>query len=113
MAGDGTQIWSIGALMNVDSHPLHWHLFDLQVINRIGIDGVIRPPDPNELGWRETVRINPFEVLVVAARPVAPKLPFGLPDSIRPLSPAEPIGSTMSLHQPYSLAARLPRSPTS
>ena len=96
VAGDGTQIWMINPGLGVDSHPLHWHLFNLQVINRIGIDGVIRPPDPNELGWRETVRINPFEFLVVAARPFAPKTNFGLPDSIRPLSPTEPIGSTMS-----------------
>ena len=96
LPGDGTQIWSIGALINVDTHPLHWHLFDLQVINRIGIDGVIRPPDPYEQGWKETIRINPFEDLIVAARPVGPKLPFGIVDSIRPLAPSEPIGSTVA-----------------
>jgi hypothetical protein len=95
VAGDGTQIWIINPGLGVDTHPLHWHLFNLEVINRIGTDGVIRPPDPNEQGWRETVRINPFELLVVAARPISPKTNFGLPDSIRPLSPTEPIGSTM------------------
>jgi FtsP/CotA-like multicopper oxidase with cupredoxin domain len=94
--GDSTQIWLINPGLGVDSHPLHWHLFNLQVINRIGTDGVIRPPDPNEVGLREVVRINPFELLVIAARPYAPQTPFGLPLSSRPLSPSEPIGATMS-----------------
>jgi hypothetical protein len=31
-ANDGTQIWEINPGLGVDTHPLHWHLFNLQVI---------------------------------------------------------------------------------
>ncbi len=91
---DGTQIWKI-THNGVDTHPVHFHLYDVQVINRVGWDGGIRPPDDNELGWKDTVRVSPLEDTIVALKPVTPKMPFGVPDSIRPLNPAEPIGSTM------------------
>lgn len=92
-ANDGTQIWKI-THNGVDTHPVHTHLFDVQIINRVGWDGQIRGPDPNELGWKETFKANPLEDLIIAVRPVAPKVPFGLPDSIRPLSPSQPLGAT-------------------
>ena len=91
--GDGTQIWKI-THNGVDTHPIHFHLFDVQLLNRVGWDGIIRKPDLNELGWKETVRISPLEDTIVALRPYLPKLPFGLPDSIRPLNPALPLGAT-------------------
>jgi FtsP/CotA-like multicopper oxidase with cupredoxin domain len=80
--GDGTQIWKI-THNGVDTHFIHFHLFNVQVINRDGWDGMVKPPDANELGWKETVRMNPLEDTIVALRPVAPKVPFGLPDSYR------------------------------
>lgn len=89
--GDGTQIWKI-THNGVDTHPVHWHLFNIQVINRVGWDGIIRPPDANELGWKETLRVNPLEDTIVAMRPYAPIVPFDLPNSIRPIEPAEPLG---------------------
>ncbi|MGG3466974.1 fibronectin type III domain-containing protein [Neobacillus pocheonensis] len=92
-AGDGTQIWKI-THNGVDTHAMHFHLFDVQLINRVGWDGSIRFPDANEKGWKDTVRMNPLEDCIVALRPVAPKLPFGLPDSIRPLDPTMPLGTT-------------------
>ena len=67
----------------------------MQLINRVGWDGAIRQPDANELGWKDTVRMSPLEDTIVALRATSPKQPFGQPDSIRPLNPAEPIGSTM------------------
>ena len=91
---DGTQIWKI-THNGVDTHPVHFHLFDVQLINRVGWDGAIRAPDDNELGWKDTIRISPLEDTIVALRADASKLPFGIPDSVRPLNPAEPIGSTM------------------
>jgi FtsP/CotA-like multicopper oxidase with cupredoxin domain len=91
--GDGTQIWKI-THNGVDTHAIHFHLFDVQLINRVGWDGSIRMPDDNERGWKDTVRMNPLEDCIIALRPVAPKLPFGLPDSIRPLDPTMPIGTT-------------------
>jgi len=90
---DGTQIWKI-THNGVDTHPIHFHLFDVQLLNRVGWDGIVRTPDLNELGWKETVRISPLEDTIVALRPVLPKLPFGLADSWRPLNPAMAQGST-------------------
>ncbi|MDP3046840.1 MAG: hypothetical protein Q8O07_05120 [Chloroflexota bacterium] len=90
---DGTQIWKI-THNGVDTHAMHFHLFNVQVVNRVGWDGAIRPPEPEELGWKETVKMHPLEIIFVAMRPVAPKLPFGLPDSIRALDVTAPIGSS-------------------
>lgn len=90
---DGTQIWRI-THNGVDTHPIHFHLFDVQVLNRVTWDNIIIPPDPNELGWKDTVRMSPLEDTIVALRPVVPTLPFEIPNSIRPLNPMEPLGST-------------------
>jgi hypothetical protein len=73
-------------------------MFDIQLINRVGWDGIIRPPDANELGWKDTVRISPLEDTIVALRPVVMKVPFGLPDSWRPLNPMMPIGSQIGFN---------------
>lgn len=40
------QIWKI-THNGVDTHPLHFHLFDVQVLNRVGWDGFVRLPWPN------------------------------------------------------------------
>jgi FtsP/CotA-like multicopper oxidase with cupredoxin domain len=95
-AADGTQIWKI-THNGVDTHAIHVHLFNVQVINRVGWDGAIRPPDPNELGWKETVRMNPLEDAIVALRPIIPTLPFTLPNSYRPMDEARSLGTTGSL----------------
>ncbi len=89
---DGTQIWKI-THNGVDTHAIHWHMFNVQLINRVGWDGMVKPPDANELGWKETVRMNPLEDAIVALRPIIPVLPWDLPNSIRALDPANPIGS--------------------
>lgn len=91
-ADDGTQIWKI-THNGVDTHPVHFHLTDVQLINRVGWDGIIRKPDANELGWKDTVRISPLEDTIVAMRPILPRQPFGVPDSVRPLNPMMPLGS--------------------
>jgi FtsP/CotA-like multicopper oxidase with cupredoxin domain len=91
---DETQIWKV-THNGVDTHTIHFHLFNVQLINRVGWDGAIRPPEANELGWKEVVRMNPLEDAIVALRPVTPSAPFTVPDSIRPLNPAAAIGSQM------------------
>jgi hypothetical protein len=91
---DGTQIWNVSH-NGVDTHPIHFHIFDVQLISRLGWDNQIRMPMNNELGWLDTVKISPLMDTVVAVRPVAPLLPFGVPESIRPLNPALQIGSQM------------------
>ncbi len=83
---DGTQIWKI-THNGVDTHPIHFHAYDVQVLNRVTWDNIIIPPDANELGWKDTLRISPLQDTIVALRPVIPKLPFDVPNSIRLLSP--------------------------
>ncbi len=85
------QLWKL-THNGVDTHFIHFHLFNVQVINRIGWDGAVKPPDANELGWKDTVRMNPLEDIVVALQPVSQQLPFPLPDSIRSLDPTMPDG---------------------
>src|SRR4051794_5236871 len=91
-AADGTQIWKI-THNGVDTHPIHFHLYDVQIINRVTWDNIIIPPEPTELGWKDTVRISPLEDTIVAVRPIVPTLPFAVPDSSRPLNPMMPIGA--------------------
>jgi len=93
-ADDGTQIWKI-THNGVDTHPIHVHLYEVQLLNRVGWDGIIRKPDANELGWKDTVRVSPLEDTIVALRPIIPHVPAawnGLPNSIRLLDPALPEG---------------------
>jgi len=94
LAGDGTQIWKI-THNGVDTHTIHFHLFNVQVINRVAWDNNISPADPNELGWKETIRVNPLEDTIVALRPVCPTQPFSLPNSIRWLNPTMPPGEIL------------------
>jgi FtsP/CotA-like multicopper oxidase with cupredoxin domain len=94
-ADDGTQIWKI-THNGVDTHPIHFHLYDVQLLNRVGWDGIIRKPDANELGWKDTVRVSPLEDTIVAMRPLVPRIPDnwnGLPNSIRLLDPSMPEGA--------------------
>jgi FtsP/CotA-like multicopper oxidase with cupredoxin domain len=94
-AGDGTQLWKF-THNGVDTHAMHFHLFNLQLINRVGWDGAIKPPADNELGWKETIQMNPLEDIIVALRPIAPtNHPFKVPNSVRLLAPANPQGSTL------------------
>src|SRR5665647_2568773 len=103
-AADGTQIWKI-THNGVDTHPLHFHLYNVQVINRVTWDNIIIPPEPSELGWKETVRVSPLEDTIVALRPIVPTLPFGVPDSSRAMNPAMPLGAAGSANGPNGTEA--------
>jgi FtsP/CotA-like multicopper oxidase with cupredoxin domain len=92
-AKDGTQIWRF-THNGVDTHPIHFHLYDVQVLNRVTWDNIVIPPDANELGWKDTVRMSPLEDTIVALRPVIPKVPFEVPNAVRALNPMMPLGST-------------------
>jgi FtsP/CotA-like multicopper oxidase with cupredoxin domain len=98
---DGTQIWKI-THNGVDTHPIHFHLFDVQVLNRVTWDNIVMPPDPNELGWKDTVRVSPLEDTIVAVRPILPTQPFGLPDSVRPLNPMMPLHAVGDLNGTFN-----------
>jgi FtsP/CotA-like multicopper oxidase with cupredoxin domain len=96
-----TQVWVI-IHNGVDTHAIHFHLFNVQVLNRLGWDNTLRPPDANELGWKETVRVNALETTIVAVRPKSQSLKFGLPKSVRPMDVTNPIGSTMGFMPPIN-----------
>ncbi len=90
--GDGTQIWKI-THNGVDTHPLHWHMYNVQVISRAPWDGLNNmAPDPNELGWKETIRVSPLEDTYIALRPVNATVPFSVPDNVRAIDPTMPLG---------------------
>ena len=91
-----TQLWKI-THNGVDTHFIHFHLFTVQVVNRVGWDGAIKPPDPNEMGFKDTVRMNPLEDVIVALKPVKPALPWDLPNSVRPLDVTMPVGYTSTM----------------
>ncbi len=103
--GDGTQIWRLSH-NGVDSHPIHWHMYNVQVINRVGWDGFIRAPDPTELGWKDTLRVSPLEDTIVALRPVAVTVPFPVPDQVRAIEPTIPLGEYLSIPPGDSGSAR-------
>ncbi|MEW9097320.1 MAG: hypothetical protein AB2417_19785 [Clostridiaceae bacterium] len=99
---DGTQIWKI-THNGVDTHTIHTHLFSAQLINRVAWDGALIPPDPNELGWKETFRVNPLEHTIIAMRPNIPtpsQVPFEVPNSVRLLDPTMPEGAVLALPPP-------------
>jgi FtsP/CotA-like multicopper oxidase with cupredoxin domain len=93
-----TQIWKI-THNGVDSHPVHFHLVNVQVINRVGWDGTNKGIYPDEAGWKETVRMNPLEDIVVAVKAKKPQMPFGLPHSYRALDPSQPLNVTSGFTQ--------------
>ncbi len=88
---DEERLWRLTHI-GVDSHAVHFHLFDVQVVNRVDWTNTVSPPYAEEMGWKETIRTNPFEDIILALRPKVSnmKLPFGLPDSVRLLDPSMP-----------------------
>ncbi len=88
------------AHLGVDSHVVHFHLANLQVVNRVDFTNTLMPPDPNELGWKETIRTNPFTDLILAAKPKSHWLPFQIPQSNRLLDPTTTAGSIANFVQP-------------
>jgi len=75
-----------------DTHPMHFHLQDCQVLSRqpfkivAGLftpTGAARGPEKTELGWKETVKMNPGEVTTVIFKWDQPASPFTVPSSAR------------------------------
>ncbi|HEY3839281.1 MAG TPA: multicopper oxidase domain-containing protein [Bryobacteraceae bacterium] len=68
---DTVEIWSLINLTE-DTHPIHLHLVQFQILDRRAFDlftyrmenkllytGGAAPPEPNEAGWKDTVRAEP------------------------------------------------------
>jgi spore coat protein A, manganese oxidase len=97
------EVWQVFNLTG-DVHPIHFHLVNVQLIQRqpfvqksrhrkdsstgvpgnLKFTGPARGPDPNELGWKETVRMNPGEATTVIMKFDLPILPASMGN---PLSP--------------------------
>jgi FtsP/CotA-like multicopper oxidase with cupredoxin domain len=95
--GDGTQIWRVFH-NGVDTHPIHVHLFNAQLLNRVGQDGSMIPPDATELGWKDTFRISPLEITFLAMKPIIPspaQVPFEVPNSVRLIDPTLPLNAPL------------------
>jgi spore coat protein A len=66
------RIWHVYNF-TADAHPMHFHLFNVQILGRRKVTktgvptGNAVPPMPNELGLKETVIMYPGEVTIVAA----------------------------------------------
>jgi len=87
------EVWQIANLTG-DTHPIHFHLVNVQIISRQlfkvsnyngtpAYTGPARAPDPNEAGWKDTVRMNPAEVTTVIMQFKLPSVPFAMPSSPR------------------------------
>ena len=50
-----------------DAHPIHIHEVQFQVVNRQPIGGAVRPPEPYERGFKDTVIAYPGEITRVKA----------------------------------------------
>ena len=88
-----TEIWQIANLTG-DTHPIHFHLVNVQIISRQAfvvnsyagtpsVQGAPVAPGPEERGWKETVRMNPGEVTTVIMQFKLPTVPFSVPPSPR------------------------------
>jgi hypothetical protein len=68
-----TEVWQVMNLTG-ETYPIHFHLVNVQLIQRQAFVGDPSnwtyagdplPPDANEIGWKETVRMNPGEVTTI------------------------------------------------
>jgi spore coat protein A len=91
-----TVVWDVYNTTG-DTHPMHFHLVNVQVLGRATFDDSIpnilsfqpssyfTPPDPNYRGWKETVRMNPGEVTRIIMKFDLPSVQgLTVPVSVRP-----------------------------
>ena len=87
------EVWQI-ANLTADTHPIHFHLVNVQILSRQAFNGYrngvpnlsgapVAPP-AFERGWKETVRMNPGEITTVMMQFRLPTVPFAVPPSPRP-----------------------------
>jgi spore coat protein A, manganese oxidase len=77
---DSIETWSFVNLTG-DAHPIHLHLVRFQLLDRRPFDlfawnahrkliftGPAQPPEPHEMGWKDTIRADPGMVTRIAMR---------------------------------------------
>jgi len=62
-----TEAWEMYNF-TADAHPIHLHLVRFAVVNREVIGGAVRPPEPWETGYKDTVISYPGEITRVKAK---------------------------------------------
>ena len=91
-----TEIWRIYNTTG-DTHPMHFHLVNVRVLSRraftytldargrmVPMHGPARAADPNERGYKETVRMNPGEMTEILIKFDLPaNMPYAVPYSPR------------------------------
>jgi FtsP/CotA-like multicopper oxidase with cupredoxin domain len=122
-----TEIWEIVNLTG-DTHPIHLHLVQLQLLNRQRFDvldylslydavnplmpvaqhftvqvspfviAAPQPPAPNEAGWKDTLRMNPGEVTRFLVRFAPQDVPAPRIDGEFPFSPETGPGYVWHCH---------------
>jgi spore coat protein A, manganese oxidase len=103
---DGVEVWNIYNL-TADTHPMHFHIVDVQVLSRQPFTltkgvftltpGTQRGPELWELGYKETVKMNPGEMTTVCMKFKLPAVPFNVPVSTRPMGPIDPVTGKLTV----------------
>ena len=102
-----TEVWEIYNATG-DVHPMHFHLVNVQLINRqpfdpgtfpYGFTDAVIPPDANELGWKETVQMYPGTVTRVIMK-------FDLPTIVN--AKGKPVDLRFAGGGKYGLLRRVP-----
>ncbi|MBI3902520.1 MAG: hypothetical protein HY306_06200 [Nitrosomonadales bacterium] len=95
IADGETQLWKL-----VDNglwtNSMHFDFVDVQLVNRVGWDGTVKTPAANEVGWKDTLRLNPLEDVIIAMRAKRSPVPFGMPASSRLKDPMVAAGKPAS-----------------
>jgi FtsP/CotA-like multicopper oxidase with cupredoxin domain len=126
-----TEEWIV-ANLTMDTHPIHLHLVQFQLLNRQDFNmeeyqlrweelngtppldhptkvlpvqpyltGPPIPPDPNERGWKDTVRMNPNQVTRILVRFAPQDVPVGAVssgDNLYPFNPSVGPGYVWHCH---------------
>lgn len=93
------QVWKL-VHNGLYSQVLGFDGMEVQLVNRVGWDNFNEPPFPNEVGWKDSIRVNPLSDAIFALRPKKPTMPgFGLPNSTRPFDPTQVMGSSFGFTQ--------------
>jgi len=101
-----TQVWQV-VHNGVDTHAIHFHLMNVQVLGRIDWAGVPKLPDANERGWREIVRMHPLETTVIAVRMNRPGQNLDKPANNPPIPFADSIPVNLRISDPTSAMAEV------
>ena len=89
---NAVEVWRIFNI-TADTHPIHFHLVNVQVMSRQPFKvisgrftptGAARGPEPDELGWKETVKMHPGEAISLIMKfELPPGMPFVVQSSPR------------------------------